>query len=262
MSADLWTWILNSGILQTLLGIIVGSFIGYWLGLKSGKIQILRNYIKETVNKHYPRLYSEIKQRSDELDNFLDKPFEFGYNFPALDDIYNSGLIGFIEKHHPLLFEKVESFKREVVPGYKKLYNLLRERVTTNIISSWTNYLKEKCNKSDPYFDLSTINNFVSNLISTVSDYLILPFLFKYAENREDFERDVHSHLNHAFDREEIPIYGDDRKKVIQELLIRAEPETKNLLEYYQNLIRINDKITKTELLPLIKKYIGDPLAK
>jgi len=240
----------------------ISLYIGYKLGLRSGKIQILRDYVKENVNKIYPLLYSEIKQKTEELDNFLDKPFELSYNFPNLEKIYNSGLIGFIEKHHPLLSEKIDVFRKDVLSKYEKLYNILRKQVITNITSSWTSYLKDECRKSNVDLITLRLDDFVSELISVVSDNLVLPLLFRYEKNKKVYEPIIRSHLNRAFDTWGIPIYGNDREKVIQELLIRAEPDIKNIFEYYQKLIKINDKLTKKELLPLIKRYIGDPLIK
>ena len=169
MNSDVWNVI-------SILIAPVSLYVGYKLGLRRGKIQILRDHVKENVNKIYPPLYSEIKQRTEELDNFLDKPFEFGYNFPNLDKIYDSGLIGFIEKYHPLLSEKIDVFREEVLPKYEELYNLLRKQVTTNITSLWTSYLKDECRKSNVDLITLRLDDFVQNSYQLLAIILFYPF--------------------------------------------------------------------------------------
>jgi hypothetical protein len=43
-------------------------------------------------------------------------------------------------------------------------------------------------------------------------------------------------------------------------LIAKAEPEITILLKAYKELKKLNDKETKGQLLPLLRKYIGNPI--
>lgn len=49
-------------------------------------------------------------------------------------------------------------------------------------------------------------------------------------------------------------------KRISYLLIAKAEPEITILLKAYKELKKLNDKETKGQLLPLLRKYIGNPI--
>ncbi len=117
-------WILQ--IVLVLTPALVSAAVGYFLGIRSQKKQVLREYITETVADEYPALFSEMKRNSELLDNFLEKPNE-SFSFPNLNEIYNSGLEEFMKSHHKDLFLIVDFLQRNMVPRFYELDTLVRE---------------------------------------------------------------------------------------------------------------------------------------
>lgn len=48
--------------------------------------------------------------------------------------------------------------------------------------------------------------------------------------------------------------------EISQSLLEKAKPEIANIIEAYKELEELNDKEVKEKLLPLLQKYISNPI--
>ena len=77
-------WILE--IAQWVLPVII-AYIAYRLGLRSQKIQTLREYVAGVVKKEYSPLFAELKENSELLDTYLENP-NVNFNFPQLEGLY------------------------------------------------------------------------------------------------------------------------------------------------------------------------------
>jgi len=111
-------WIFQ--IALVLVSVLVSTSFGYLLGLRSQKMQALREHITEIVKDKYPELFFEIKRSSEYLDNILEEP-DVAFIFPKLNEIFDRGFDEFIKRHHEDLFLAIDFFQKNIVP---KLYGL------------------------------------------------------------------------------------------------------------------------------------------
>ena len=224
------------------------AYIGYLFGIRSQKIQALREYITEIVKDEYPILFSEIKRNSEYLDNYMKKP-NIAFTFPKLNNIFDRGLDQFMERHHKDLFLTVNFFQRKGVLKIKE-FDLLTIRTQKKIFDSWSNYLKSSLpiSKSDS-------DSIISELVSFGSPYYTFPDLLneRYKEAQNKIERCILYWTGKG--QPEINL-----DEISQSLIERAKPEITNLIEAYKELKKYNDKEVKEKLLPLLQKYISNPI--
>jgi len=248
---------------------LVFAYIGYRLGLRSQKIQALREYVAEMVKDKYPSLFSEMNRNTEFLDNYLDFPYAH-FEFPELDRLYNRGLEGFMKRHHKDLFLTVDSFRTNILPKFKELYSLKMESVK-KVFDIWSSYLR----KSLPEEDLSRgdiIKHVAEDLLTTMNPYNVLPLLLNGTDEEirnkiEGCIRDRTSHIYrekaesqfaYVISRRQSEIINFD--EVSQSLIEKAKPEIANLIDVYKELKKQNDLEVKEKLLPLLQKYISNPV--
>jgi len=254
-----WAWSLGLAIIPAL----VSGVVCYYLGLSQGRKETEREHIRETVSKEYPPLHKEITHNTDILDNFIEQPYTLiNVRYVKLDELYDRGLIGFFQNHHPLLHESLNLF-REVIPsGIEKLKHLWIDAVT-EIESSWKSYLEKESKALGLDLSEQSIMTYVNGMITHIP-----PTLLRYTDPSQylsdvlDGEQEIYYGFSKVFSRLEIDwiLPVKYRKEVIRELSRRAKPEIKKLLEHYMELKGKNDKLAKEHVLPLLKKYIGSPI--
>jgi len=251
-------------IVPWILALVI-PYIAYRLGLRSQKIQVLREYIIGTVKDEYPLLFSEIRRNSEYLDKYL-KDLDYHFPFPELGNFFNKGRGKFMEKHHNDLFLKIDFFQKEVLPKIKEL-DLLRTKTKEKIFDYWSKYLtsslpKEMADESE---------RIAQDLIKNRGSYYVLPDLLneRYAGIREKIEVCImnttsqmyrersESQLAYALRRQSETVNFDE---LSTSLIEKAKPEIAKVIEAYKELKELNDKEVKEKLLPLLQKYISNPI--
>jgi len=234
-------------------------------GSSQGK-EVLPVHIITVVKDNYQPLHVEMKRNSSLLDNFLDKPF-VNFSFPQLEAIYDKGLERFIRKHHKDLFSAIDSFKNNVLPKFKELLSLKTESVK-KVFDIWSSYLRKSLPEADsPRTDIFI--RIASDLLTTINPYNVLPLLLNESDEKVRFKiegciLDRTSHIRKKV--AERPFVIRRQPKVIshseisQVLLDKAKPEIAKIVELHKELKEQNDNEVKEKLLPLLKKYISNPI--
>ena len=95
------------------------------------------------------------------------------------------------------------------------------------------------------------------DLIRSVNPYNVLPDLLngRYDEAQEKIEKSLAERIPKSVGKSE-----SDLEKISNYLIQLARPEIEKILEIYMELKEQNDKIVKDELLPLLQKYITNPI--
>jgi len=256
---------------------LVTAFIGYRLGLRSQKIQALREYIIGTVKEEYPLLFSEIRRNSGYLDTYLENP-DFDFAFSRLKNFFDRGLDDFMKKHHRDLFLKIDLFQKEILSKIKEL-DLLTIETKEKILDYWFKYLtvslpKEMADESERIASdlVKESERIVSDLTKNVgSSYYVLPDLLnkRYAGIRDKIEACIMDRTSQMYrERKESMLAYALRKQsesvnfdeISQSLIEKVKPEIANLVEAYKELKKQNDEEVKEKLLPLLQKYISNPI--
>ena len=99
--------------------------------------------------------------------------------------------------------------------------------------------------------------NISNDLIRSVNPHNVLPDLLnaRYDEAREKIEESLAERIPKSVGKSE-----SDFEKISNCLIQSAKPEIEKILEIYMELKQQNDKIVKDELLPLLQKYITNPI--
>lgn len=250
-------------IVLALVPALISAFIGYFLGTRSQRKQGLREYITETVKDKYPSLFSEIKRNSERVDNYLDSPFD-SFSFPQLEQIYNKGRDEFMKKHHRDLFLLVDFLYNQIRPKLKKLQNLGLE-LRKKFFVVWSNQLR----KSLPSETKGTSESIAEHLLTTINPHNIWSLLL----NERDEQ--IRNKIEACYTERTAHIYREKAKRrwavrgqseiinfdeISQLLLEKAKPEIANLIEAYKELKKQHGKEVKEKLLPLLRKYISNPI--
>lgn len=239
-----WLYIEIVRLAITLLAV----YVAYRFGLKSQKIQVLREYIATIVKSEYPALFHELKRNYEHTNNYLNKP-DVSFHFPTLNKIYEQGLDKFVEKHHKDLFQALDSFKKEILPKFSEL-DVLRGQTKDKICSSWANHLR----KMLPGKAESAGIAIARDLIMTISPRYVLPdLLFKrYEQVRNKIEERILAYSK--------PPSKATLKKISQTLIQEAEPEVNKILTLWKELHELNKREVDGKLFPLLQKYISNPI--
>ena len=245
--------------------VLVSISVGYLLGTYQQKKQISREHITDIAKDEYPVLFDEIRQNSEYLDTYLENP-DYSFPFPKLHNFFNRGLGEFMKKHHKDLFMKIDFFQKEILPKIKEL-DLLTIRTKEKIFDHWFEYLTSSFSKEMA----QESERIASDLIKNVGSYYVLPDLFneRYNETRDKIELCIMDRTSQMYrERSESQLAYALRKQseivnfdeVSQSLIEKAKPEIVNLIQAYKELKKQNDKEVKEKLLPLLQKYISNPI--
>lgn len=246
---------------------LVLPFVAYWLGLKSQRIQALREYVADTVGDKYPALSFEINRNIGIFNDYLEDPLEH-FDFPQLDQFYDEGLNEFMKKHHSDLFLSIDYLKQEIAPKLDKLCRLVGESIK-KIYDKWNS---ELCIIL-PIDVKEQSTRIAQDLIRAITPTYVFKDLLNGRENaiRRKVEVCIQSHTAHIYQEKRkkmtrIVIHGLRQKeyvdydKVFNSLLKTAESEISRIIGFYTELqTPINEKV-KLELLPLLHKYISSPI--
>ena len=244
---------------------VISAYLGYLLGLKSQRTQALREYVADIVQAKYPALSSEINRNIDVLDGYLEDPLEC-FEFRQLDQFYDDGLDEFMKKYHKDLFLSIDYLKQGIAPKLYELHHIVVESIN-KIYENWNSELYRNL----PREVNEKSRNIAHDLIKSIGSNYVLKDLLNDRKDamRRKVEACIIYHTAIIYQEKEIkaPIVirglkkeNIDYNKVFNKLLKTAQSEIARILELYTELQKqINEKV-KRELLPLLRKYISNPI--
>jgi hypothetical protein len=245
---------------------LVLPFVACWLGLRSQRIQALREYVADTVRDKYPALSYELTRNVRLFDDFLENPREKNFNFGELDQFYDEGLNILMKKYHNALFLSIDYLKQNIVPKLHRL-NLTVTGSINRIYDVWISELRRNL----PSYLIDKSENIAHDLIQVMNtpNYIFQDLLFeRNDEIRKKIEKSILTHTAPVHKQKpsaNIVIHGlrpkeyVDYDKVFNSLLETAKPEISKILELYGELQKeMNEKVK--ELLPLLHNYISNPI--
>ena len=237
------------------------AYIGYFLGIRSQKIQALREYVTDIVKDKYPALFHELRFNSETLDNYLEKP-NVNFNFPVLDDMYDSGLDEFVKTHHADLFSMIDSVRKNILPKFEELN-------VRGLMERLFDITSEHLRQTLPKLVVDRSENIALDLARTINPYYIIPDLLndRDEEVKKKIEGCIRQRTAHVYrEKAKRPyvIRGQQTAinygKILQSLLEKAKPETQTLVNKFKELKKQYDEEVKEKLLPLLQKYISNPI--
>jgi hypothetical protein len=240
--------------------LFVGSLLGYWLGLRSQRIQAKRKYVADIVRDKYPALSSEIIKNMELFDDYLEDPLEH-FNFPKLNQFYDDGLNEFMKKHHSNLFDNIDFLKQKIAPRLHELRHAVNESIK-NIYNNWDSELQ----KILPKKITEKSKEISADLIRSITPNYVLKDLLNDRKDviRKKVEACIKNHTDHFYQPSAFYPPGQKIEEVnydivFDSLLETARPEFSRILELYAELQKEIDEKVKSELLPLLHKFISNP---
>lgn len=236
-------------------------YIAYRLGIRSQKIQALREYIKDIVREVYPALFQEMKFNSEILDDYLEKP-NINFNFPELGEVYDRGFEEFMKKHHKDLFSMVDSFHKNTLPKFDELD-------VGKLMKKLSDVSSHHLRASLPKEVAGTSESIAHDLFNSINRYYAIPDLLndRDKEVRNKIEGCIVDRTSHIYqEKAKTPFITREQKEAInyerisQEILEKAKPEAKYLVDRFKKLKQRYDCEVKDKLLPLLQRYISNPV--
>ncbi len=246
--------------------------LGYYLGLRSQKIQTIRDYVIDVSGDIYPELFHEMKRNAETLNSFLNNP-NVSFQFPESDDLYDKGLDEFVKTHHNDLFLVISSYKVNIVP---KLYELesLFGKLRDKLYDISTTHIRKSLSREDGWTDLS--KEISVPLFKSINPDYIIPDLLsgRDEEARKKIEHCVTETFRGgliAKSRAEVAVESlmsesstvdkDEKikKQLANSLFEKVKPESKTLVDIFKELKKQNDERLE-RILPLLQKYISNPI--
>jgi hypothetical protein len=248
--------------IATLIVAIISPIVAYRLGLKSQSQQALKEYVLSIVKIEYPELFCEIKRNLDILDDYLENPNE-NFTFMKLEQFYENGLEVFMKIHHNDLFIELTNFRRDNLPEFSNANNL-----TSRTMNDIYDVLVNELGSSLPKNVTQTINYIAMDLIKSINPNYVLPDLLneRYEQIRTKVERSIRERTSNILNpkgkvpyviRAQNTVIDFDR--VTNSLIEKAKPEINEFLNIIMTMKKKNTN-TRTILLPLLQKYIGNPI--
>jgi len=240
---------------------VILFFVGYRLGNRSQKTQSLREYVSGIVKEEYRPLFTEIRWNSQLLDDYLENPNE-NFDFSELGKIYDEGLEEFMKLHHKDLFEKVDFFRKNIVPKF-------HEFDTFELMKEASDICADQLNRFLPEEFRGVSKTIANDLFMTINPYYIIPDLLKerYGEVRTKIEDCVQKRTDHIQPQKSTVdiVLGEepeaiDFDKISQSIITKVKPQVEKLRKKHRELKKLNDEEVKEKLLPLLQKYISNPI--
>lgn len=235
-------------LLVAVITIVSNVFFLYWLR----RWQYKTEYVIRNVEKTYIPLLAEIHDRLVTFDRFLEKPRNLSYSFEKLDNIKKSGLLEFIKSHDKKLYGKLKFFDSEIRPKLKQLTELL---ATTRaaIKEEWSNHIKDAVSHSDTFVNRLLDRGLVVLLLHDKKEEISKIWNWSSSfmvHNYPNITQIQAAHIQRVFPEK------------IDELLNLSRPRIQKLLDFYNQLRTLVDDEVVNGLIPMMQKYITNPLSR
>ena len=263
-------WILQ--ILLVVISVLISIPLGYYLGLRSQKIQTIREHVIDVSKDTYPELFSEVKRNSETLNSFLNNP-NVSFHFPVLDSLYDRGLDEFVKTHHNDLFLVISSYKENIVP---KLYELesLFGKLRDKLYDISITHIRKSLPIEDGWVDKS--REISHDLFKSINPDYIIPDLLS------DRDEEARKKIEHCVTERTRGIIGTKsrvegmleslepksasmdkiermKKQIVDSLFEKIKPKSKTLVDTFKELKKQNDEELE-KILPLLQRYISNPI--
>lgn len=252
-------------LLVALITISFNAYFLYWLR----KWQYRAEYINRNVEKTYIPLVAEINDRLEYFNRFLEDPNSLKWSFETLERIKKSGLFEFIKSHDKKLYEKLNLFYNDIYPKFGELDELQRE--TRDAISlDWIRYIEDIIEDKDVK---KYANNFVFQLFNKGLYVLLLngrteeiskiwnETLYYITQTYQLYSPYVVSKGRiKVFPKGKFPTFNVSQDE-IEKLMELSSPKLQNLLNFYRQIKSLLDDEVVNCLVPMMQKYITNPLS-
>jgi len=248
-------------ILLVVISVGVSAPLSYYLGLRNQRIQTIREYIIDVVKDKYPALFNELRFNSETLDNYLEKP-NVNFDFSGLREIYYRGRDEFVKSHHSDLFSMIDSVHKNILPQFDELSVM---ELMEQLFGISSKLLRQSLPK-----DVAHMSDKIAlDLAKSINPYYIIPDLLNGRDEkiRMKIEGCILDRTAHIYrEKAKIPYFirGQteviDYDKISQSLIEKAKPEAKTLVGKFKRLKKQNDEEVREKLLPLLQKYISNPI--
>jgi len=254
-------------LLVAVLTIISNAVFLYWLR----RWQYRAEYIISNVDKTYIPLTAEINHNTDLFRKFYENPSDTEYlKYTILDKIRRSGLFEFVKSHDRKLCEKLLLFNDEIYPRLKEL-DRLREEMRLQLMREWTNHVENVISDKNAKKHAKT---FVDSLFS----YSLYFFLLN--NNTKEITRLWDEKLYNLASQYNLYIpnvkFGQERlltsqqqkfpkfdvsENELEKLIQLSQPRLQKVHDFYNQTTTILDKEVVNGLIPMMQKYITNPLS-
>lgn len=254
-------------LLVAFLTIISTAYFNYWLS----KWQYKREYIISNVEKTYIPLVAEIRDNIDSFNKFFESPFNLIFNFEKMENIKRQGLFEFIRNHDRKLGDKLSFFYESIYPRFEKFVDLQQE-TRHQILEIWVGHIRslipdqEAKKKTKTFVDYLYNDGLYLMLLKgelSKSSAIWDSRVFKIVEEFNLYTNYVQVKKDEVYvsRNAKIPTFTppSEELKKLEEL---SQPNVKNLLDYYKQTKEMVDIEVINGLIPMMQKYITDPLAR
>jgi hypothetical protein len=253
-------------LIVAILTIVTTSYFNYWLR----KWQYRREYTIRNVEKTYVPLLAEIDDNLRVFDQYLEDPYFPKWSFEKLEGIRKSGLFEFIKNHNGKLGDKITLLHGNIYPRFGKLDELQQE-TKKQICEIWTEHISSLLPDAKAKTHSGTFVNYLfanglyvmllkgelakgegiwyGQISRITNDYDL------YTDYVQEKGRILVSH------NAKIPTFApsSNELKTLEKL---SHAKVQKLLDYYNQTKDLLDKEVVNGLIPMMQRYVTDPLAK
>jgi hypothetical protein len=254
-------------LLVAVLTIVTTAYFNYWLK----KWQYRREYIISNVEKTYIPLLEELDDLLGVFNQFLEDPYNPNWKLEKMENIKKSGLFEFIKSHDRKLGDKLTFFYESIHLRFVEL-SKLQQTTYKNVKEMWASHISSLLSdaKAKQHSDA-----FVSNLFS---DGLYVMLLKNELDKASGIWFDRAYQITEQFnlyanyvqvEKDRIQVSRNAKistfapsPEELEKLWKMSQPDIQKLLVYYKQTKEMLEKEVVNGLIPMMQKYVTDPLAR
>ena len=212
------------------------------------------------VEKKYSALFDDIRINSALLDNWLNESYEH-FDFHNVEAFFDGGLDSLMKKHHPDLYISMRTLHDKVIPELKQLKDH-QSSLYIKLVKIWEPYLNQKF--PDSYKKQSSL--ITGDLIASINEFNVMADLLvgdkaSIMNKLRDCILKWQFGYRRATNEDRLELEKTiDVENLTEGLVKLAEPSSKEVILLYQQLQPQNYSLLKESLLPLLQKYIAQPI--
>jgi hypothetical protein len=253
-------------LLVAILTIVTTAYFNYWLR----KWQYRREYIIRNVEKTYVPLLAEIDDNLRVFNQYLENPDFPNWSFEKLEGIRKSGLFEFIKNHNGKLGHKVILLYENIYPRFGKL-NELQQETKKQICEIWTEHISSLLSDAKAKTHSGTFVNylFANGLYVMLLKGEVAKGSDIWYKQASQMTKDYDLHTNLVQEKGRILVSHNAKistfapsSNELETLEKISKTKVQKLLNYYNQTKDLLDKEVVNGLIPMMQRYVTDPLAK
>lgn len=254
-------------LIVAFLTIGLTAYFNYWLR----KWQYRREYIISNVEKTYIPLLAELNDLLVVFNHFLEDPYNPNWKLEKMENIKKSGLFEFIKNHDRKLGDRLTFFYDKIRPRFGEL-DKIQQETKKHIQEMWTDHVssmisdKEARKHSDVFVESLFTSGLYSMLLKGEFEKASVIWDARAHQVTEQFGlyvnyAQVEKDRIQVSPNAKIPTFAPSSEE-LDKLWKMSQPVIQKLLDYYKQTKEMLDKEVIDGLIPMMQKYVTDPLAK